>query len=145
MSYRFDDCPLDTRRLALFRGGEPCHVEPQVSDLLMALARRAGETVSKEDLVAEVWKGLAISDAAISARVSAARSAVGDDGATQRIIRTVPRPGFCMVAEVEKVGEAVPGQSLPEPLDIRYAASRDGSAIGCPTWNRMHGAACGGH
>lgn len=129
MKYLFDTCVLDTVRNELYRDGAPVHVEPQVFDLLVYLASRSGETVSKDELVQVVWKGLAISDATISARISRARGAIGDSGAQQRLIRTVQRRGFCMIATVETDLAGV--DHLPEPLvsDIQYASSADGSAI----------------
>jgi DNA-binding winged helix-turn-helix (wHTH) protein len=105
MIYRFADCELDAGRVELRRGGRAVHVEPQVFEFLLALAERAGEVVDKDTLVARVWRGLAVSDATINARVSAARKAVGDDGARQAVIRTAQRRGFALVAEVSHVAK----------------------------------------
>jgi len=124
MIYRFADCVLDIRRLSLMKGGEVVHVEPQVFDLLVLLARRAGETVTKDELIDSIWHGLNVSDATISARISVARSAVGDDGKTQAIIRTVARRGICMVATVEHDQPTVAG-SLPDRLSGRTSATPD--------------------
>jgi DNA-binding winged helix-turn-helix (wHTH) protein/pimeloyl-ACP methyl ester carboxylesterase len=135
MIYRFADCELDAGRVELRRGGRAVHVEPQVFEFLLALAERAGEVVDKDTLVARVWRGLAVSDATINARVSAARKAVGDDGARQAVIRTAHRRGFAMVADVSPVSAGQPDrdggpvQAAPSHPDIRYASSADGTAI----------------
>jgi DNA-binding winged helix-turn-helix (wHTH) protein len=127
MIYRFADCELDAGRVELRRGGRAVHVEPQVFEFLLALAERAGEVVDKDTLVARVWRGLAVSDATINARVSAARKAVGDDGARQAVIRTAHRRGFALVADVSRVakgqaeGASGPAQAAPSHPDIRYA------------------------
>ncbi|MGP1355063.1 winged helix-turn-helix domain-containing protein [Roseicyclus sp.] len=63
MIYAFADCELDTARFELRRGGSTVHVEPQVFELLAALAERAGEVVEKDALVARVWRGLAVMEA----------------------------------------------------------------------------------
>ncbi|CAM3361720.1 DNA-binding winged helix-turn-helix (wHTH) domain-containing protein [Paracoccus aminovorans] len=94
MKYRFLDCCLDTDRYVFQRGGEDVHLEPQVFELLSCLVRSAGELITRETLLSEVWKGLHVSDAAIDARINAARRAVGDDGRSQRVIVTVARRGF---------------------------------------------------
>ena len=73
MRYRFATCSLDADRHVFERDGQVRHVEPQVFDLLLLLVRSAGELVTHERLVAEVWRGLIVSDAAISARINAAR------------------------------------------------------------------------
>ncbi len=105
------------------------HVEPQVFALLAVMAGSGGAVVSKDELVATVWNGLNVSDATISARINAARKAVGDDGTAQRVIRTVPKLGFQMVAPVEvEGGVAAPSRPAAAPA-IRYTTSADGEVI----------------
>ena len=78
---------------------------PQVFDLLLYLIRNRHRVVSKDDLIATVWGGRIVSDPALTTRINAVRHAVGDDGAAQRLIRTVPRKGIRFVAEVNERGE----------------------------------------
>ena len=134
MIYLFSGNMLDTSRHVLERNGAIVPVEPQVFDLLHALAANAGAVMTKDDLVEAVWRGRIISDATISARISAARMAVGDNGRDQSIIRTVSRRGFRMVAEVT-VADAAAGAQLDSSRGqvIRYAASQDGYSI---AWSR---------
>jgi TolB-like protein len=56
--------------------------------------------VTKDEIVAAVWQGEAVSDASISSRIRSARQAVGDDGARQAVIRTVHGRGFRFIPEV---------------------------------------------
>jgi len=133
MEYRFADCVLDARRHRLTRAQREVHVEPQVFALLELLARRAGEVVTRDEIVAHVWRGRIVSEATISARISAARAAVGDDGKRQAVIRTLTRVGLELVAPVERVGADSPDaapQAGAEFPEIRMTASRDGSGIG---------------
>ncbi len=96
---RFDDFELDLALHELRRDGERVHVEPQVFDVLAHLAIRRGTLVTKEELLDEVWGDRFVSDSALSSRIKAARQATGDDGRTQRVIRTVHGRGFTFVAE----------------------------------------------
>ncbi len=105
MLYRFKDCVLDTGRRELRRGGDLIAVEPQVFDLLEFLVRARERVVSRDDLLAAVWHGRIVSDATLSSRVNAARSAVGDSGEGQHLIRTLPRRGFRFVGEVREEAE----------------------------------------
>ena len=73
---------------------------PQVFDLLHYLISNRERVVSKDDLVNVIWKGRAVSDAALTTRLNAARSAIGDTGEKQRLIRTLPRKGFRFVGYV---------------------------------------------
>ncbi len=131
MEYRFAGCILDTARHRLVRDGEEVHIEPQVFALLRLLAERAGDVVERDDIIATVWNGRIVSDAAIAARISSARAAVGDSGKAQAVIRTVQRVGVQLVAPVETVSGTPAGTSAREPprQKIRYATSRDGTRI----------------
>jgi len=128
MRYRFDDCELRLDTHELIVGDEPRAVEPQVFDVLRLLVERAGHLVSHDDLIATVWQGRIVSDSAIGARISAARSAIGDDGKRQRLIKTVPRCGFRFVGEVD-AGDARLAEAPSDHPHVRFCTSRDGTRI----------------
>jgi len=100
--FRFGDHVLDIERRELRRGAEPVALEPQVFDLLVYLVRNRGRVVSKDDLIDGVWGGRIVSDSALTTRLNAARKAVNDSGAVQRVIRTVPRRGVRFIGEVSE-------------------------------------------
>ena len=100
MQFLFADHTLDTDRRELVRGSAPIAVEPQVFDLLVHLMRNRDRVVSKDDLIASVWGGRIVSEATLASRIYAARRAVSDSGAEQRVIRTISRKGFRFVGNV---------------------------------------------
>ena len=100
MRFAFGDCLLDIDRRELRCRGERVALEPQVFDLLTYLIENRDRVVNKNDLFAHVWRGRMVSDSAFMSRLSAARAAVGDSGAAQHVIRTIPRTGVRFVAEV---------------------------------------------
>ena len=100
MRYIFEDCALDTDRRELRRGPALVAVAPQVFDLLVHLIRHRDRVVSKDDLLASVWHGRIVSESALFNRINAARSAIGDTGDQQRLIKTLPRKGIRFVGEV---------------------------------------------
>lgn len=106
MRYQFADCELDTARHEFRAGRETIKLEPQVFDLLVLLARHPGRLISRDELIAEIWGGRIVSESAISARINAARKAVGDDGERQVVIATVPRRGIKLVAAVTTLADA---------------------------------------
>ena len=61
----------------------------------------ASEFVTKDELIEAIWQGRVISEAALSTCISAARRAIGDSGENQRLIRTVPKRGFCFVGRID--------------------------------------------
>lgn len=113
MSYQFEDCVIDTDRRELHRGAALVAVEPQVFDLLVHLVRNRDRVVSKEELLATVWRGRIVSESALFNRINAARSAIGDTGGRQRLIKTLPRKGLRFVAEVRE--DAGPRSIQPAP------------------------------
>jgi adenylate cyclase len=113
MTLRFEDFVLDTEQLELRKNGAQVAVEPQAFDLIAYLATHAGRVVDHDELIAEVWRGRIVSDAAISTRINAARRALDDDGRAQRVIKTVPKRGFRFVAEVCLEKSGCPGKSAP--------------------------------
>lgn len=96
--YRFDHCVLDTDRVLLARDGVELHVEPQVFAVLEMLIERRGSVVRKEELLDGIWGTRFVSESALTSRIRSARQAVGDDGTTQQVIRTVHGRGYEFVA-----------------------------------------------
>ena len=102
MIYRFDQFELDTEKLELRGDGGVIALEPQVFALLVYLVENRDRVVSKDEVVDKIWDGRIVSDSAVSSRIKSARQALGDDGVSQRFIRTMHRVGFRFVAEVVK-------------------------------------------
>src|SRR5689334_2546433 len=102
MIFRFDDYALDTNRRELRRGHARIELEPQVFDLLEFLIRSRDRVVSRDDLLEAVWNGRIVSESTLSSRINAARTAIGDNGSAQRLIRTLPRKGVRFVGEVRE-------------------------------------------
>jgi TolB-like protein len=121
MLYRFESFELDTARVELRENGEARPVERQVFALLALLVENRERLVSKDEILEKVWDGRIVSEAAVSSRVKSARQALGDDGKSQRFIRTVHRQGFRFVAsvraerDVPTVAESPGGP--PEPAE----------------------------
>ena len=115
MLYRFEDYSLDPSRRELRRGRDLVAIEPLAFDLLEFLVRNRHRIVGKDLLIGEVWKRRAVSDSALSSRMTAVRHAVGDDAKEQRLIRTVPRRGFRFIGAVREEGE--PGRGLARPFE----------------------------
>jgi DNA-binding winged helix-turn-helix (wHTH) protein len=102
LRYLFEEYALDMDRRELRRGTSPVGIEPQVFDLLVHLIQHRDRVVSKDELLASVWHGRAISESALFNRINAARSAVGDTGERQRLIKTLPRRGLRFVGAVRE-------------------------------------------
>jgi len=105
LRYLFEEYAFDTDRRELHRGADVVSVAPQVFDLLDYLIRNRERVVSKDDLIKAIWNGRSVSDAALTTRLNAARTAIGDSGEEQRFIKTLPRKGFRFVGAVREAQE----------------------------------------
>lgn len=101
---KFAEFELDELAGVLRRGGEQVHLPPQVWRVLVLLAGRAGELVSREDLHREVWGEATLVDFELGLNhcINRLRTILGDDLERQRIIQTVPRRGYRFVAPVRR-------------------------------------------
>jgi len=102
LRYLFEDYALDTDCRELHRRGELVALEPQVFDLLSYLIRHRNCVVSKDDLIAAIWNNRIVSESVINTRINAARTALGDSGDAQRLIRTLRGRGIRFVGTVEE-------------------------------------------
>ncbi|HSV02401.1 MAG TPA: winged helix-turn-helix domain-containing protein [Phenylobacterium sp.] len=116
MIYRFGAFRLDTSAYELRAGDDRVAVEPQVLALIRLLIENRHRLVGRDEIIERIWNGRIVSEAAISSRIKSARRALGDDGAAQRVIRTVPKLGLRFVAPVEAdPGEVEPLPAAPRP------------------------------
>jgi len=111
--YVFDEFELDESTSELRRAGEPVALQPKVFELLLALVRAPDRLLTRQALFEEMWPGIAISEAALYRLVKEARAALGDDGRSQRLLRTQARRGIRFVAPVEVIDDT------PEALRAR--------------------------
>jgi TolB-like protein len=100
--FLFENYSFDSDRRELRRGAEIVPITPQVFDLLDYLIRNRERVVSKDDLISAAWNGRIVSDAALTTRLNAARTAIDDSGEKQRLIKTLPRKGFRFVGAVQE-------------------------------------------
>jgi adenylate cyclase len=102
MIYHFGNCELDADRRELRRNGRLLSVEPKVFELLAYLVANRGRILTKDEINRDVWDSRIVSDAALSSCIKSVRQAIGDDGKTQALVRTVHGRGFSFIAEVER-------------------------------------------
>jgi DNA-binding winged helix-turn-helix (wHTH) protein/Tol biopolymer transport system component len=123
----FGPYTLDTRAKRLFREGTVVPLTTKAFDTLEVLLRASGQTVSKDELLRQVWPGTFVQEDTLAQNVSTIRRALGETADSPRHILTVPREGYRFVAPVETVyGE--PAESAPtqkptgRPSTIRHQA-----------------------
>lgn len=124
--WRFDDFELDTARYELRQAGAHIKVEPQVFDVMTHLVSHHDRFVTKEELFDTVWGGRFVGEAALTSRIKAARRALGDDGESQRYIRTVRGRGYQFVGTVADAVDAPAAPPPPTRQHIAFCRASDG-------------------
>lgn len=105
MILQFGSFELDTDRAELQCAGQPVAVEPKVFSLLCLLVENHDRVITRDEMIARVWGGRFISDAAVATALKQVRKALGDDGDAQALLRTVRGRGHRFVAPV-RIGAA---------------------------------------
>ncbi len=128
--FSIGDWIVDPRTCLLTRGDTVRRIRPQLLDLLACLAKRPGELVLKEEILAEVWPGQFIADSGLTRCIAELRQALDDDAHQPRYIEATRKRGYRLIAPVVWVkqnnGEAAPAQA--EPVD---AGPADGGGEEC--------------
>jgi TolB-like protein/DNA-binding winged helix-turn-helix (wHTH) protein len=109
MIYRFGPYELDLATVELRAGGEVVALEPQVFALIALLVENRERLVTKDEIIEKVWDGRVVSEAAVASRVKSARKALGDDGKSQKIIKTIHGHGYRFVAPARAARSAATG------------------------------------
>ena len=132
---RIGDWRLDSQLGQLTRGEQIERLEARTLRLLQYLANRAGETVSIEDLLDNVWSGVVVTQDSVYQAVTQLRRLLGDDAKNPRYIATVPRLGYRLVASVSPWVDSLepapaPATEPPRALTRRHKLSIGASVAG---------------
>lgn len=144
MRYKFGEFELCTETLELRQSSGLVAIEPQVFNLLMHVVEHRDRVISKDELIEAIWDGRFVSDSAVSSRIKSARKALGDNGQTQKYIKTLHGRGIRFVAEVQVSDTTQDLESVSNASaqtheaaatgdfvfqDIRFCHSRDGTKV----------------
>jgi len=113
IALRIGDWCVNPATGQLSKNNEVVRLEARTLRLLMVLANRAGETVSIEELLDQVWSGVVVTQDSVYQAVTSLRRLLGDDARQPVYIATVPRLGYRLVAPVSPWTEE---QISPAPV-----------------------------
>ena len=124
---RFENCELDLATRELRRAGELVSLEPRVFALLVYLLEQRHRAVDKDEIQDVVWKGVIVSETALTRAIMKARRAVGDSAEKQAIIRTVHGHGYQFVAAL--ADEKPDSPEVPATQPSRFGTPRVFAAL----------------
>ncbi len=113
------------------RGNECVHLEPLAMEVLVYLARHAGEVVHRESLETEVWRGAIVSYDALTNTIIKLRKALADSAKQPRYIATIPKKGYQLIAEVTWQEQA----SADHNPDNGTSPNPDSAVPGTRSWD----------
>jgi predicted ATPase/DNA-binding winged helix-turn-helix (wHTH) protein len=90
----------------LLESERPIRLGSRAFDLLVALVARAGEVVSRAELLASAWPDTVVSDANLNVQIGALRRTLGDGQAGRRYIVSVTGRGYSFVAPVARSADS---------------------------------------
>jgi DNA-binding winged helix-turn-helix (wHTH) protein len=99
--YRFDHFELDAADRQLRGGGVPVDLNARYLDALLLLVSAPGQLVTKDRFFAEVWRGVPVTDDALTQCIATLRRQLGDSASRPRFIETVPKHGYRFIAPVD--------------------------------------------
>ena len=99
-SYNFLGFSLDPGDRQLRRGDEPVELNARYFDALALLVSEAGSLVSKDRFLQDIWRGVPVTDEALTQCIKTLRRQLGDQVAVPRFIETVPKHGYRFIAPV---------------------------------------------
>lgn len=125
--FRFGNFVLDPGDRQLTLDDAPVELNARYLDALTLLVREQGKLVSKDRFLEEVWRGVPVTDEALTQCIRTLRRRLGDDAASPRFIETVPKHGYRFVAPVTPIGDeagtSAAGPAAPAPGEARTAGS----------------------
>lgn len=108
---QFDDYEIDTEQRRLTENGMPLRLGGRAFDILSALVCRAGDIVTKDELISLVWPTTNVDEGALRVHLVALRKALGDHA--RHLIETIPGRGYVFAGSVRPISRE---QALPEPV-----------------------------
>ena len=99
--FRFERFHLDPADRRLARDGRAVELNARYLDALALMVGEPGKLISKDRFMDEVWRGIPVTDEALTQCIKTLRRLLGDDASSPRFIETVPKHGYRFIAPVE--------------------------------------------
>ncbi len=115
MIYRFGGFELDSAERQLRRDGAEVALNARYLDALILLVHERGQLVTKDRFMDAVWRGIPVTDEALTQCIRTLRRTLGDEASDPRFIATVPKFGYRFVGVIEGEGGEPPPAPAPAP------------------------------
>ena len=122
--FRVGDWLAEPMANRLTQGEDVRRIEPKVMEVLALMASKPGETVTRDEFMAEVWTGTIVTDDVLARCISELRKALGDKARNPDYVETIRKRGYVLIAPVEHDVDLDLAATFDEPdpvtgLDLR--------------------------
>src|SRR5580693_8577289 len=108
LAFEFESFRLFPSQRLLLDGTNPCALGNRALEILVFLLERAGEMVTKQELLQRIWPDSFVDEANLRVHVSALRKALGDGQAGRRYVVNLTGQGYCFVGPVRRLQSTIP-------------------------------------
>jgi adenylate cyclase len=114
---------------AITRDGATVHLEPKVMEVLVCLAQHPGEPILKETLLKAVWPDTFVTDDVLTRSISELRRAFEDDARESKVIQTIPKRGYRLLAPVTFANGTIATPGVHDAVRPADRSRRDAKTI----------------
>ena len=133
-AFEFESFRLFPSQRLLLDGQNPCVLGSRAVEILVVLLERAGEMVSKQELLQRIWPDSLVDEANLRVHVSALRKALGDGQAGRRYIVNMTGQGYSFVGSARRVQATIPPPAPPPEMRAKHnIAVQTSSLVGRQT------------
>lgn len=124
--FRLGDCDIDPASCRVRNGDQVVKLQPQAVAVLTYLAARPGQVVTRDEIESTVWHGRVVGYDALTGTIFKLRKALGDDPHSPRLIETIAKRGYRLLAEPQPAAEPFDDLWTPDDLPaVEHSTERD--------------------
>lgn len=128
--HSFGDFCLDPANRLLLRKGVRVDLPARALDVLILLVEANGDLVAKDRFMTDVWRGVPVTDEALTQTIRALRQALGDSATAPQFIETVPKHGYRFVAHVTTTLAHMESELVSDRTHARFWSGASAGAVG---------------
>lgn len=117
------DWYVDPATCRITKDGQSHKIEPKAMTVLVCLAQKQGQVLSREELEEQAWQGMVVGYDSLASAIIKLRKAFGDDAKNPVIIETVPKKGYRLICPVSRA------QQVPSSLAENQHATDTAAAV----------------
>ena len=114
-------CKVEPASLQVTVDGQDVRVEAKVMLVLLYLTERAGRVVSRAELEEQLWPGRVVTEDSVTKAIAKLRRVFGDDAHDPKVIETIPKSGYRLIADVERPIETEPPSTSDSDLAPQFS------------------------